>query len=88
MQEKLQAASTINEDEEMGVVRQLFYGSTLQRLEELTDRDEQENRIDPLESVKVYQIIAEMGPAVLRKEEVMVCMKYKTLEKKVLQERK
>ena len=31
----------------------------------------------------MYEIIAKMGPDVLRKEEAMVCTKYKTLAKKV-----
>ena len=39
--------------------------------------------IVPVESVEVYKINAEMGPNVLQKEDVMVYMKYKTVQKKV-----
>ena len=37
----------------------------------------------PVESVEMYKIIAIMGLDALRKEEAMVSMKYKTVEKKV-----
>ena len=33
--------------------------------------------------VKMYEIIAKMGPDALCKEEAMVCTKYKTIKKKV-----
>ena len=36
-----------------------------------------------VESVKVYQIIAEMGTDTLCKEEATVCKKYKTMDRKV-----
>ena len=36
-----------------------------------------------VESVEIYEIIAKMGPDALQKEEAMISMKYKTVEKKV-----
>ena len=33
----------------------------------------------------MYEIIVEMGPNALYKEDAMECMKYKTMEKKVKQ---
>jgi lipoprotein-anchoring transpeptidase ErfK/SrfK len=61
----------------------VFYGSTLQQLEELAENTSYEDRVIPVESVEMYKIIAEMGPDTLRGEEAMVSMKYKTIEKKV-----
>ena len=61
----------------------MFFGSALQMLEEMEGSDEQGIRIVPVELVEVYKIIVEMGPNVLQKEDVMVYMKYKTVQKKV-----
>ena len=36
-----------------------------------------------MESVEMYEIIPKMGSDALRKEETMVCTKYKTVEEKV-----
>ena len=84
MEDKLRSASIIKEDEEIvGVVEEVFYGSTLQRLEELAEDKSKGNRVVPVESVEMYEIIAKMGPDALRKEEAMVSTKYKTVEKKV-----
>ena len=87
VEDKLQSASIIKEDEEIvGVVKEVFYGSMLQRLEELEELAEdksQGNRVVPVESVEMYEIIAKMGPDALRKEEAMVSTKYKKVEKKV-----
>ena len=70
---KLWSASIIIEDEEiMGVVEEVFYGSTLQRLEELAKENSQGDQVIPVESVKMYEIIAEMGPDALRKEAMEV----------------
>ena len=81
---KLWSASIIIEDEEiMGVVEEVFYGSTLQRLEDLAKENSQGDRVIPVEWVEMYEIIAKMGPDALRKEEAMVSTKYKTVEKKV-----
>ena len=84
VEDKLRLASIIKEDEEIvGVVEEVFYGNTLQRLEELAVDISKGERVIPVESVEMYDIIAKMGPDVLRKEEAMVCTKYKTLAKKV-----
>ena len=80
----MRSASIIKEDEEIvGVVEEVFYGSTLQRLQELVEDKSQGDRVVPMESVEMYEIIAKMGPDVPRKEEAMVSTKYKTVEKKV-----
>ena len=77
---KLRSASIIKEDEEIvGIIEEVFYGSTLQRLEELAEDTSQGDRVVPVESVKMYEIIAKMGPDAHRKEEAMVSMKYKTV---------
>ena len=55
----------------------MFYGSTLQQLEELAEDTSQGDRVVPVEPVEMYEIIAKMG------EEAMVSTKYKTVEKKV-----
>ena len=66
VEDKLRSASIIKEDEEIvGVVEEVFYGSTLQRLEELAEDKSQGNRVVPVESVKMYEIIAKMGPDAL-----------------------
>ena len=84
VEDELRSASIINEDEEiMGVVEEVFYGSMLQRLEELAEDKSQGVRVVPVESFEVYEIIAKMGPDALRKGEAMVSTKYKTVEKKV-----
>ena len=64
-------------------MEEVFYGSTLQRLEELVQENSQGDRVVPVESVEMYEIIVKMGPEALYKEEAMVCKKYKTMEKKV-----
>ena len=80
----MRSASIIKEDEEIvGVVEEVFYGSTLQRFEELAEDKSQGNRVVPMELVEMYEIIAKMEPDALRKEEAMVSTKYKTVEKKV-----
>ena len=56
----------------------MFYGSTLQRLEELAEENSQVDRVVPVELVEMYEIIVEMGPGSLHKEEAMVCTEYKT----------
>jgi hypothetical protein len=61
----------------------VFYGSTLQQLEELAEDTSHGDRVIPVESVEMYEIIAKMGPDTLRREETMVSMKYKTVGKKV-----
>ena len=84
MQDELRYASTIKEDEEIvGVVEEVFYRSTLQRLEELAEESSHGDWVVLVESVEMYEIIAKMGPDALRKEEAMVSTKYKTVEKKV-----
>jgi hypothetical protein len=84
MEDKLRSASIIKEDEEIvGVIDEVFYGSTLQQREELAENTSHEDRVIPVESVEMYEIIAEMGPDTLRREEAMVSTKYKTVEKKV-----
>ena len=70
VEDKLRLASIINEDEEIvGVVEEVFYGSTLQQLEELAEDKSQGNRVVPVELVEMYEIIAKMEPDALRKEE-------------------
>ena len=63
----------------MEVVEEVFYGSKLQRLEELVEDKRQGDRAVPVESVEMYEIIAKMGRDVLCKEEAMVSTKYKTV---------
>ena len=70
VEDKLWSTLIIKEDEEVvGVVEEVLYGSTLQRLEELAEDKSQGNRVIPVESVEMYEIIAKMGPDALRKEE-------------------
>ena len=84
VEDKLRSASRIKEDEEfVGIVEEMFYGSTLQRLEELVEDTSQGDRVIPLESVEMYEIIERMGLDALLKEKAMVSTKYKTVEKKV-----
>ena len=62
VEDKLRSASIIKEDEEIvGVVEEVFYGSTLQRLEKLVEDKSQGNRVVPVESVEMYEIIAKLG---------------------------
>ena len=69
----MRSASIIKEDEEIvGVVKEVFYGRMLQRLEELAEDKSQGNRVVPVESIEMYEIIAKMGPDALCKEEAMV----------------
>ena len=49
----------------------------LQRLEELMEDKSKGDRVVPVESVEMYEIIAKMGPDALHKKEVMVSTKYK-----------
>ena len=58
-------------------------GARYNNFEELAEDKSQGNRVVPVESVEMYEIIAEMGPDVLRKEEAMVSTKYETVERKV-----
>ena len=82
VEDKLRSISIIKEDEEIvGVVEEVFYGSTLQRLEELAKENSQGDRVVPVESVEMYKIIVKMGPDALRKEEAMVSTKYKTVDR-------
>ena len=68
VEDKLRLASIIKEDEEIvGVVEEVFYGSTLQRLEEFAEDKSQGNRVVLVESVEMYEIIVKMGPDALRK---------------------
>ena len=84
VEDKLQSASIIKEDEEIvGIVEEVFYGSMLQQLEELVEDTSQGDRVILVESVEMYEIIAEMGPDALRKEEAMIGTTYKIVEKKV-----
>ena len=54
VEDKLRSASIIKEDEEiLGVVEEVFYGSTLQRLEELAEDKSQGNRVVPVELVEM-----------------------------------
>ena len=55
----------------------------LQRFQELVEEDSLGDRVVPMESVEVYELIVEMGLNALHKEEAVVCTKYKTVEKKV-----
>jgi hypothetical protein len=84
VENKLRSASIIREDEEIvGIIEKVFYGNTLQQLEELAGDTSHGDRVIPVESVEMYKIIAKMGPDTLRKDEAMVSTKYKTVEKKV-----
>ena len=77
-------ASIIKEDDEIvGIIEEMYFGSTLQRLEELAEDTSQGDRVIPVESVEMYEIIAKIGSDALRKEEAVVSTKYKTMEKKV-----
>jgi hypothetical protein len=83
-QEELRAARIIGEYEEVtGVIEEVSYGDTLQQLEEMESKDEAENQVIPVESIEMYKIIAEFDPGVLQGKEVVVCMKYKTVDRKV-----
>ena len=84
VEDMLRSASIIKEDEVIvGVVEEVFHGSTLQQLEELAKDTSHGDRVVPVESIKMYKIIAKMGPDALRKEEALVSTKYKTVERKV-----
>ena len=62
MEDKLRSASIIKEDEEiMGIVKEVFYGSTLQQLEDLAEDTSQGDQVISVESVEMYEIIAKMG---------------------------
>ena len=68
VEDELRSVSIIKEEEEiMGVVEEVFYGSTLEQLEELAEDKTQGNQVVPVESVKMYEIIAKMGLDALRK---------------------
>ena len=68
MQDELWYASIIKEDGEItGVVEEVFYGSTLQRLQELAEEDSHGDRLVLVESIKMYEIIAELDPDALYK---------------------
>ena len=76
MQDELRFASIMKEDDEIvGVVAEVLYGSTLRRLEELVEENSQRDWVVPVESVEMYEIIVEMRPDALHKEEAMVCTK-------------
>jgi hypothetical protein len=84
VENKLRSASIIKEDEEIvGIIEEVFYGSTLQQLQELAEDTSHGDRVIPVESVEMYEIIAKMGPDAPGKEEAMVSTKYRTVEKKV-----
>ena len=54
VEDELLSTSIIKDDEEIvGVVEEVFYGSTLQRLEELAEDNSQGDRAVPVESVDV-----------------------------------
>ena len=62
VEDKLRSASIIKEDEEIvGVVEGVFYGSTLQRLEELAEDKSQGNRVVPVESVESTKSLRKWG---------------------------
>ena len=67
VEDELRSTSIIKDDEEIvGVLEEVFYGSTLQRLEELVKDTSQGDREIPVESVEMYDIIVKMGPDALR----------------------
>ena len=58
MQDEQRSASIIKEDKEiMGVVEEVFYESTLQRLEELVEENNQGDGVVLVESVEMYEIL-------------------------------
>ena len=62
VEDKLRSASIIKEDEEIvGVVEEVFYGSTLLPFEELAKENNQGDRVVPEDSVEMYDIIAKWG---------------------------
>jgi hypothetical protein len=82
-QEELRAARIIGEYEEvMGVIEEVSYGDTLQ-LEEMESKDEVENQVILVESIEMYKIIAKFDPDMLQGKEVVVCTKYKIVDRKM-----
>ena len=53
MKEELWSTSIIEENEVTGKIQEVFYGNTLQRLEEMKTIDEQETRVTPMDSLDV-----------------------------------
>ena len=54
VEDELRSASIIKEDEEIvGIKEEVFFGSTLQRLEELVEDTSQGDRVIPVESVEM-----------------------------------
>jgi hypothetical protein len=65
------------------IVEEVFYGNMIQIFEIFKGMDNQGDQIVPVELVKVYQILAGMGPDALLKEYAMIYTKYKTKDKNV-----
>ena len=84
VQEKLHSASVIEKEEEiMGVVEEVCFGGTLQKLKDILDTDEKSTGVVPVQSVEIYEVIVEMGLDALHKNNAVVNTKYKTLDQKV-----
>ena len=84
MQEKLWSTSVIGKEEEiMGLVEEVCVGGTWQKLEDILDMDEKSTWVVPVESVKMYGVIARMDLDMLCENNTMVNTNYKAVEKKV-----
>jgi hypothetical protein len=49
----------------------------------MESKDEAEIQVIPVESIEMYKIIAKFDPDVLQGKEVVVCTKYKIVDRKV-----
>ena len=74
----------MEKDEEiLGVVEEVYVGGILERLEDILDSYEKRNRIVPVESIEMYEVIAGMELDTLHENTTVICTKYKTIDKKV-----
>ena len=84
VQEKLHSASVIEKEEEiMGVVEEVCFGGTLQKLKDILDTDEKSTRAVLVESVEMYEVIAGMGLHTFHEINAVVNTKFRTVDKKV-----
>ena len=62
VEDMLRSTSVIKEDEEIvGIVEEVFYGSTLQRLEEIADDTSQGDRVVPVEWSRCTRSLGKSG---------------------------
>ena len=84
VEERLKACGALDSDDEISsVVEAVSFDDTLGEIERVADEGLNEDRVIPVSSVEMYEVIADFGEMIGSDKTTQVDTKYKTVDRKV-----